>query len=134
MVLTCQLGEALRSTMPDSAFIIAENVLQEAERTGSVRAKIRAIELKSVLYREKGDLPTAVQLALNGLELARQHGLVIGDAVNVAQRLQAAAATGQILISEACYEKVKQSFNFRKIGSSALKNKEKEIVLYEVLD
>ena len=64
--------------------------------------------------------------------LKRLDYTVIGDAVNTAQRLQSVAASGQILINEACFEKVKQSFNCEKIGAIFLKNKMKEVVVYEV--
>ena len=66
--------------------------------------------------------------------LRRLDYTVIGDTVNTAQRLQGAASVGQVLINEACYEKVKQSFNCRKIGTAALKNKSTEVVVYEVLN
>lgn len=66
--------------------------------------------------------------------LRRLDYTVIGDSVNTAQRLQSVAATGQVVISEACYEKVKQSFNCSKIGTASLKNKAIDMVLYEVLD
>ncbi len=66
--------------------------------------------------------------------LRRLDYTVIGDTVNTAQRLQAAAGSGQIIINEACYEKVKQSFNCRKVGSASLKNKTAEVTIYEVLD
>lgn len=59
---------------------------------------------------------------------------VIGDTVNTAQRLQSKAGTAQILISEAGYQKVGQSFNCKKIGSVQLKNKAEEVVVYEVLN
>ena len=59
---------------------------------------------------------------------------VIGDTVNTAQRLQSAATSGQIVINEAGYEKVKQSFNCEKIGPAILKNKAAEVILYEVLN
>ena len=66
--------------------------------------------------------------------LRRLDYTVIGDTVNTAQRLQAAATTGQILINESCYEKVKQSFNCKKIGPANLKNKAEEVIVYEVLN
>ena len=59
---------------------------------------------------------------------------VIGDTVNTAQRLQKAAGHGQILTSEACFEKVKQSFKGQKIGDVVFKNKQAGVVLYEILD
>ncbi|HET6994710.1 MAG TPA: adenylate/guanylate cyclase domain-containing protein [Chitinophagaceae bacterium] len=66
--------------------------------------------------------------------LRRLDYTVIGDVVNTAQRLQTAAASCQIVITEESYEKVKQSFNCRKIGNTALKNKEAQASLYEVLN
>ncbi len=66
--------------------------------------------------------------------LKRLDYTVIGDTVNTAQRLQGAAATSQVVITEDCYEKVKQSFNCKKIGAASLKNKAGEMILYEVLD
>jgi class 3 adenylate cyclase len=66
--------------------------------------------------------------------LRRLDYTVIGDTVNTAQRLQGAANNSQIVITEACYEKVKQSFNCKKIGPAALKNKATEVILYEVLN
>jgi adenylate cyclase len=66
--------------------------------------------------------------------LRRLDYTVIGDAVNVAQRLQKAAEAGQIVISANCYEKVLQSFNCRLIGPVILKNKTAEVILYEVLN
>ena len=66
--------------------------------------------------------------------LRRLDYTVIGDIVNTAQRLQSFATSGQILINEACYEKVKQSFNCKKIGAVNLKNKMEEVIVYEVMN
>ena len=66
--------------------------------------------------------------------LRRLDYTVIGDAVNIAQRLQSAATDGQILINEISYEKVKESFNCRKVGEVNLKNKSNPMVIYEVMD
>ncbi|MCF6223559.1 MAG: response regulator [Flavobacteriaceae bacterium] len=65
--------------------------------------------------------------------LKRLDYTVIGDAVNVAARLQSAANRGQILISDANYLKVKDSFNCKKVGKIAMKNKKLPLVVYEVL-
>ena len=65
--------------------------------------------------------------------LKRLDFTVIGDTVNTSQRLQIAAAVGQILITEKCYEKVKKSFICEKIGKISLKNKTEEIIIYEVI-
>ncbi len=67
-------------------------------------------------------------------QLRRLDYTVIGDAVNIAQRLQSVAKEGQIVISEASYDMVKESFKCSKVGEMKLKNKSKPMVLYEVIE
>ncbi len=71
---------------------------------------------------------------IGSAKLRRLDYTVIGDAVNIAQRLQSAAAPGQILISESSFEKIKESFNCNRVGEVTLKNKTTPIVIYEVMD
>jgi adenylate cyclase len=71
---------------------------------------------------------------IGSVTLRRLDYTVIGDSVNTAQRIQSAAGVGQIIISEASWEKVKDSFNCKLIGPCLLKNKTKEVMLYEVLN
>ncbi|MEI9909557.1 MAG: adenylate/guanylate cyclase domain-containing protein [Bacteroidota bacterium] len=71
---------------------------------------------------------------IGSANLRRLDYTVIGDAVNIAQRLQSAAKEGQIIINEGTYEKVKESFNCRKVGEVNLKNKSNPMIIYEVMD
>lgn len=71
---------------------------------------------------------------IGSANLKRLDYTVIGDVVNVAQRLQTKAKEDQIIISETSYEKVKESFNCNKVGEVHLKNKANPITIYEVLD
>ena len=71
---------------------------------------------------------------IGSANLKRLDYTVIGDVVNVAQRLQTIAKEGQIIISENSYEKVKESFNCNKVGEVSLKNKAHPVMIYEVLD
>ena len=71
---------------------------------------------------------------IGSASLRRLDYTVIGDTVNIAQRLQSAAGPGQIVISETSYEKVKEAFNCRKVGEVSLKNKANPITFYEVMD
>ena len=66
--------------------------------------------------------------------LKRLDYTVVGDVANTAARLQGIATPGQILISETAYQKVKNSFNCKKVGEVTLKNKANPITIYEVMD
>jgi adenylate cyclase len=71
---------------------------------------------------------------IGSISLRRLDYTVIGDTVNVAARLQSAAAPSQILVNEEAYLKVKESFHFQKVGEISLKNKQKPMTVYEVLN
>ena len=71
---------------------------------------------------------------IGSASLRRLDYTVIGDSVNIAQRLQSVATHGQIIISEFSYEKIKESFNCKKVGEVNLKNKLKPLIIYEVVD
>lgn len=66
--------------------------------------------------------------------LRRLDYTVIGDVVNIAQRLQGVAQAGQILLNEEAFEKIKESFNCKRVGEMALKNKALPSIVYEVLN
>tara|TARA_R110002073_G_scaffold139232_2_gene289382 strand:+ start:164077 stop:165117 length:1041 start_codon:yes stop_codon:yes gene_type:complete len=71
---------------------------------------------------------------IGSVSLKRLDYTVIGDTVNTAARFQDAAKENQILISESCYNQVKEAFKCEKIGDIQLKNKENAVTVYEVLE
>jgi len=71
---------------------------------------------------------------IGSASLKRLDYTVIGDTVNVAQRLQSVAKPGQILVPEHVYQQAKLSFGFKELGSIALKNKAQPLAVYEVLE
>jgi class 3 adenylate cyclase len=71
---------------------------------------------------------------IGSASLRRLDYTVIGDTVNIAARLQDKAAPNQILITESCYQSVKESFNFKELGEFLLKNKTEKSRVYEVLE
>jgi class 3 adenylate cyclase len=71
---------------------------------------------------------------IGSANLRRLDYTLIGDAVNIAQRLQSVAKDGQIVITESSYEKMKESFNIKSIGEVILKNKTNPMTVFEVLD
>ena len=69
---------------------------------------------------------------IGSVTLKRLDYTVIGDVVNTAQRLQSIAEPNQVLITEACYQIVNQSFKCKEIGPKSFKNKKETYVVYEV--
>ncbi len=58
----------------------------------------------------------------------------IGDAVNLASRLQSLSAHGQIMISRATYERIKGGVVVQSLGTQAIKGRETTVELFEVLE
>jgi len=106
----------------------------------AVRAEIEKLPTSSenVSFKPKVSIGINCGEMISGnigsANLRRLDYTVIGDVVNIAQRLQSAAKEGQIIITEDTYQKVKESFNCKKIGDVSLKNKTNAIQIYEVLD
>ncbi|MDB5151804.1 MAG: cyaB [Mucilaginibacter sp.] len=71
---------------------------------------------------------------IGSASLKRLDYTVIGDAVNLAQRLQSAAKASQIIVTEEVYEMAKESFKCQRIGEVSLKNKARPVVIYEVVE
>ncbi len=105
----------------------------------AVRAKIDSLP---VLNEGVSFIPK-VSMGLNSGEmisgnigsatLRRLDYTVIGDVVNTAQRLQSVAGPGQIIINEAAYKKLKESFNCSKVSEVMLKHKANPITIYNVV-
>jgi class 3 adenylate cyclase len=71
---------------------------------------------------------------IGSVSLKRLDYTVIGDTVNTAARFQDAAKANQIIISEDCYNQVKEAFKCHKLGDIQLKNKSESITVYEVIE
>ena len=71
---------------------------------------------------------------IGSVNLRRLDYTVIGDTVNMAQRLQSVAKEGQIIMNEDSYQRVKDSFRCEKIGEVSLKHKERPVTIYNVLE
>ncbi len=57
----------------------------------------------------------------------------IGDTVNTAARLEANAKKGQVLISDAVYERIKDRIEVEEVGEIPLKGKSKGVFVYSVV-
>lgn len=70
---------------------------------------------------------------IGSLSLKRLDYTVIGDVVNTASRFQNAAEAQQIVISEEIAKLIQPEFNCERLGEFKLKNKERPVVLFNVL-
>ena len=71
---------------------------------------------------------------IGSVSLKRLDYTVIGDVVNMTQRLQSTAKTGQVIISEAMFLQVKKSFKCEYASEVTLKNKAQPVKTYEVVE
>jgi adenylate cyclase len=98
-----------------------------------------ALEMHRELARVARDLPHGEMLSLHigvnsGHAIARVQGSqvrldynVLGDAVNLAQRLESVAPAGETYVSEATYDLTKERFDFEYIGELTLKGKREPV-------
>jgi len=106
----------------------------------SIREKIRVsaanIKVGSFLPEVSIGINTGDMIwgNIGSVTLKRLDYTVIGDTVNIAARLQGCATKSQILISEECYLKIKDSFKCGDVGPLKLRNKKHPIQAYEVLE
>lgn len=110
----------------DAALAIRNQVNNFPEVTGddSFKAKV-SIGIKS------GEM---ISGNIGSATLRRLDYTVIGDTVNTAARLQDAAEENQIIICEGCYEKVKEAFKCKSLGTINMKNKAKPVNVYAVME
>jgi len=113
----------------------------DAER--AVRAGLAMIQSVEQLRErlEDRDLPFAVRVGINtGLVRTGEVGAdrrieytALGDAVNLAARMEQSAAAGTVQISEATYRLVAPLFEVEDLGPVAVKGKSEPVTSYRVL-
>ncbi|HWR13869.1 MAG TPA: adenylate/guanylate cyclase domain-containing protein [Terriglobales bacterium] len=115
------IGDAVMASFEDHAEAVAASIEMQEAITADNAAKPE-------------DQRVSVRIGINyGLGFVKSND-VFGDVVNVASRVESAAAPEQILISESLYRAVADSgrFRLRHAGKFALKGKAEHQDLYEV--
>jgi len=96
--------------------------------------------IQSAIAAQNESLPTerrmALRIGVNLGDVIEENGLLFGDAVNIAARLQALAEPGGVLVSGSVYEHVrnKLSASFTSLGARPVKNIADPVACYEVTE
>ncbi len=100
----------------------------------------KEIEKFNMLRRAEGEAPISIGIGINTGEAVvgnigsekRMDYTVIGDTVNVADRIQSSALGGEILISAATHEKVKDKFNCSELPAIKVKGRRNPVHVFKV--
>jgi class 3 adenylate cyclase/tetratricopeptide (TPR) repeat protein len=111
-------------------------VAHEDDPVRAIRAGLAMQETMVQLNEQlPGDLSFSLRVGINtGEVLAGRMGegyTVIGDAVNVAARLQAAARPGSVTVGETTYRAAEEDFAFEQLEPLALKGKAEPVPAWE---
>jgi class 3 adenylate cyclase len=122
----------------------------EAHEDDALRACRAALEIQeriaelNIEYQSSFETGIAVRIGVNtgqvvtgavgqGGMFARADAVVLGDAVNVAARLEQAAEPGEVLIGEATYRLVRQAARVEPVEPVEAKGKSAPVVAYRLL-
>jgi adenylate cyclase len=116
----------------------ADSTLHAVRAAVAMRERLNEF---NVARRVVGREPVHVGIGINFGEAVvgnigsreRMDYTVIGDTVNVAQRIQAGATGGQIVLTEEAFRRVEGAVEARPLGRFRLKGRKGELELYEVI-
>jgi PAS domain S-box-containing protein len=114
-----------------------DHVMRAIRAALGIRDAIAALhEEISPLFRLSFGVGLHVGEAVLGLvgTQERMEYTAIGDDINIAKRIQEHSGIGQILISAAVYERVKEQISVSPVTKIQAKGKQKPLEVYEVLD
>ena len=116
-------------------------VTHEDDPERGVRAALRILEAIADLNEEDAELSLAVPAVVSAGEVVvamgarpeRGEGLVVGDVVNTASRLQGAAPIGGVLVGPETYAATCHVFDYQQLAAVVLKGKAEPVLVFQAL-
>jgi class 3 adenylate cyclase/tetratricopeptide (TPR) repeat protein len=116
-------------------------VSHEDDPERAVRAALRILEAIDELNDQRPGLDLAVRIGINtgeaivvlGALPERGEGMVTGDVVNTASRLQSTAPVGGVVAGEATYQATRGIFQYEELPAATLKGKADPVPLWRAL-
>ena len=133
-------GGAIDKFMGD-AILVVFGALKTHE-DDAIRATLAALEMQKEMeqFNRDGDLPVPLSMsigintgpvvAVNVGTMDRMEFTIMGDNVNLASRLEGVAKAGQVIMSQATYQKVKEHIKTKKLPSVKVKGKKRAVIIY----
>jgi class 3 adenylate cyclase/tetratricopeptide (TPR) repeat protein len=116
-------------------------VAHEDDAERAVRAGLRIIEAINELNEESPSLDLQIRIGINTGEALvalrarpdQGEGMVTGDVVNTASRLEGAAPVGAVVVGETTYRTTQSVFDYEPIGPLTVKGKNQPIPVWRAL-
>ena len=110
-----------------------------AEFASAVHAVIGAVEIQRELAERNAELSDErkmnFRIGVNVGDVVEEEDRIYGDGVNIAARIQEAAESNSVFVSQSLFEQVKRQspYRFEDLGLHSLKNISEQIRLYKVI-
>jgi len=110
-----------------------------AEFTSAVDAVTGAVEIQRELAERNAELSDErkmhFRIGVNVGDVVEKEDRIYGDGVNIAARIQEAAESNSVFVSQSLFEQVKRqsAYRFEDLGLHSLKNISEKIRLYKVI-
>ena len=110
-----------------------------AEFGSAVHAVTGAVEIQRELAERNAELPDDrkmhFRIGVHVGDVIEDEDRIYGDGVNIAARIQAAAESGSVFVSQSLFDQVKRqsSYRFEDTGLHSLKNIPEQVRLYKII-
>ena len=114
------------------------SVAREDDAQRAVRAALELVDMVEALGEEIGIEDLVLRAGVNSGTTSvgpggNEKGLVVGDLVNTASRLQSVAEPGTVFVGPATYEVTNRSIDYQYMGSRTVKGKEDDVHVYRAI-